>query len=81
MDRQCMKVLQYMKDYKTITTLDAYKDLGVSRLSARVWDLRNKYGYDIGVKPKKVLDRDGVRTTVNAYYLEDKNGRENEVYK
>ncbi len=75
MDRQCTKVLNYMKTYKTITTLEAFKYCGVSRLSARIWDLRNKYGYDIGTQPRKVRDQDGVMTTVNAYYLEARDGR------
>lgn len=75
MDRQCSKVLNYMKTYKTITTLEAFKYCGVSRLSARIWDLRNKYGYDIGTQPRKVRDQDGVMTTVNAYFLEERDGR------
>lgn len=75
MDRQCTKVLNYMKTYKTITTLEAFKYCGVSRLSARIWDLRNKYGYDIGTQPRKVRDQDGVMTTVNAYFLEERDGR------
>lgn len=74
MDRQCTKVLNYMRMYKTITTIEAYEHCGVSRLSARVWDLRNKYGYNIGKTPRKVRDRDGVFTTVNAYYLEERDG-------
>ena len=73
MDRQCTKVLNYMKMYKTITTFEANKYCGVSRLSARIWDLRNKYGIDIGAKPRKVRDCDGIFTTVNAYYLEGTN--------
>lgn len=74
MDRQCTKVLQYMKTYKTITTYEAFKECGVSRLASRIWDLRNKYGYDIGTQPKKVRDVDGVLTSVTAYYLEGKDG-------
>lgn len=74
MDRQCTKVLNYMRTYKTITTLEAFKYCGCSRLSARIWDLRNKYGYDIGTQPRKVRDQDGMFTTVNAYYLEEMNG-------
>lgn len=74
MDRQCTKVLNYMKMYKTITTLEAFKYCGVSRLSARVWDLRHKYGYDISSTPRKVRDKDGAYTSVSAYYLEGKDG-------
>lgn len=74
MDRQCRLVLNYMKTYKTITTYEAFKYCGCSRLSARIWDLRNKYGYDIGTKPRKVRTPDGIMTSVNAYYLEEANG-------
>ena len=74
MDKGCTKVLNYMKTYKTITTYEAFKYCGVSRLSARVWDLRHKYGYDISSTPRKVRDRDGAYTSVSAYYLEGKNG-------
>ena len=74
MDRQCRKVLDYMRTYKTITTYEAFKYCGVSRLSARVWDLRHKYGYDISSTPMKVIDRDGAYTSVSAYYLEGKDG-------
>lgn len=70
MDRQSTKILNYMRTYKTITTLEAFESCGCSRLSARIWDLRHKYGYDIGTKPRRVRDRDGEFTTVSAYYLE-----------
>lgn len=74
MDRQCRKVLDYMRTYKTITTLEAYEYCGVTRLSARVWDLRHKYGYDISSTPRKVRDRDGAYISVSAYYLEGEYG-------
>lgn len=69
MSRQCYKVLEYLKTHKEITTLEAVTYLGITRLSARIWDLR-QLGYAIGKKPRKVRDRDGVLTTVCAYYLE-----------
>lgn len=70
MSRQCFKVLQYMKTHKEITSLEAVVELGITRLSARVWELKH-LGYSIGKRPRKVRDRDGVITTVCAYYLED----------
>lgn len=72
MDRQCKLVLQYMKTNKTITTYEAFRFCGCSRLSARIWDLKNKYGYDIGTQPKRIITPDGLTTSVNAYYLEAK---------
>lgn len=81
MDKGCTKVLNYMKTYKTITTYEAFKYCGVSRLSARIWDLRNKYGYDIGTQPRKVRTADGDLTSVNAYFLEESNGdKANSMY-
>lgn len=70
MDRQSLLILQYMKTHKTITTFEAFKYCGCSRLSARIWDLRNKYGYNIGTTPRKVRTAAGTHTSVNAYYLE-----------
>lgn len=70
MDRQSKLVLEYMRTNKTITTFEAFKHCGCSRLSARIWDLRNKYGYSIGTQPKKIRTPDGFITSVNAYYLE-----------
>lgn len=73
MNRQSAKVLQYLRTYKGITSLEAFQELGITRLSARIWDLRH-LGYSIGKRPRKARDRDGVITTFTEYYLEDLNG-------
>lgn len=36
-------VLEYMKKNNGITSLQAFKDLGVTRLSAKIFNLRKKY--------------------------------------
>ena len=33
-------VLKYLRDFGKISTWDAYKDLGITRLSGRIWDLK-----------------------------------------
>lgn len=43
---QCQRVLQYMADFGSITTLQAYNDLGVTRLASRIHDLK-RMGYEI----------------------------------
>lgn len=43
---QTERVLQYLKDFGSITPLQALSDLGVMRLWARIWDLRQA-GYPI----------------------------------
>lgn len=41
---QCQRILKYIDDYGSITTLQAFQDLGVTRLASRIHDLR-KRGY------------------------------------
>ena len=43
---QCERIIQYMKDFGSITTLQAFTDLGCTRLASRVTDLK-KQGYNI----------------------------------
>lgn len=39
------KVLEYIKDFGSITSYQAFLDLGITRLSARIFELKNK-GYE-----------------------------------
>ena len=48
------RVLAYMRSHKGITSLDAYRDLGCTRLSARIADLKSM-GIAIG---KIMVDRE-----------------------
>lgn len=48
------RVLAYMRSHKGITSLDAYRDLGCTRLSARIADLK-EMGIAIG---KIMVDRE-----------------------
>lgn len=43
---QCETILRHMMIYGQITTMDAFGDYGITRLSGRIWDLR-KAGYNI----------------------------------
>lgn len=40
MSKQQERVLQYMRDFGSITALEAVKDLGVMRLAAVIFDLK-----------------------------------------
>ena len=40
MKTQCEKVLQYMKQNGSITSMEAFSKLRITRLSARIYDLR-----------------------------------------
>ena len=41
-----LRILNYMKTHKGITNQDAFKELGITRLSARIKELREA-GYNI----------------------------------
>jgi Holliday junction resolvase RusA-like endonuclease len=43
---QCERIVQYCNDFGSITTLQAFTDLGVTRLASRINDLKNQ-GYVI----------------------------------
>lgn len=43
---QCEMILAYMKQHGGITQLEATNELGITRLSARIFDLREQ-GYNI----------------------------------
>ena len=50
------RLLDYLKKYGSITSLEAIRDLGNTRLSARVFDLRQD-GYEISSDMVKVETR------------------------
>lgn len=65
---QAERVLEYIKKFGSITTLDAFKDLGVTRLSARIFELRNK-GLNIDSTSVTSKNRYGETCTYAKYYL------------
>ena len=62
------RLLEYLKKHKTITSLQAIRDLGNTRLSATIFDLR-KDGYNIGSTDIPVPNRWGTKTMVAQYEL------------
>ena len=68
MRKQAQRVLDYINDFGSITSLDAYRDLGVTRLSAVIYDLRHG-GYNIADKRESSLNRYGEKTSYARYYI------------
>ena len=60
------RLLEYLQDYGSITSLQAIQDLGNTRLSATIFQLR-KEGYEIVSSDVKVPTRWGTQTTVTKY--------------
>lgn len=67
---QEQKVLIHLKELGTITSWDAILEYGITRLSAKIYNLR-KLGYNISIDYKTTLNRFGEKVTFGEYKLED----------
>ena len=65
---QCDKVLEYMRQFGSITQLQALQDIGCMRLASRISDLRQQ-GYAIGRRMKTSKNRYGDDVYFAEYYL------------
>lgn len=64
-------ILEILELDGRITPLDAIRELGCMRLSARIYDLR-KLGYDIKRRIKTSVNRFGSNVYFAEYYIEKK---------
>lgn len=71
MTAQADMVLDYIERFGSITPLDAFRDLGVTRLSAVVFDLRRK-GHDIETAMESAQNRFGKKTSYARYRMADR---------
>lgn len=55
---QCEKILQYIEENGSITTFEAFCDIGCTRLASRICDLR-KMGYKFKTDTEKGKNRNG----------------------
>lgn len=62
------RIIDYLTRHGSITQLDAMKDLGIMRLGARVFDLKER-GYNIVTVMVEDLNRFGEPTRYARYYL------------
>lgn len=67
---QCDRVLQYMKDFGSITQRQAIEDIAVGRLAARISDLKDR-GYMIRTETETGKNRYGESTSYARYSLEE----------
>jgi hypothetical protein len=66
---QNKRILDYLKEFGSITQLEALRDLGVMRLASRVSDLRSQ-GYNIVSERESVKNRYGETCHIKRYRLE-----------
>lgn len=62
------KVLNHLKEYGSITSLEAIELYGATRLSAIIFNLR-KRGFDIDTIDLPFTDRFGTKSTYGKYVL------------
>ena len=65
---QADRVLEYIQKFGSITTLQAFRDLGVTRLSARIFELKAR-GLEIDSTSVTNKNRYGENCTYAKYYL------------
>ena len=68
MRKQCQRILDYMQEFGSISTLEAFRDLGVARLASRIHDLKGM-GYSIKDEIKTSKNRYGENTHFKVYRL------------
>ncbi len=73
------RVLNYIKEFGSITTLDSIKDLGYTRLSDGIYRLR-KDGIEIKSRIEHGKNRWGEDTIFKRYYIYEDRLPEEELY-
>ena len=64
------RILQWLKDYGSITSWDAYKELGITQLGARIFELK-RMDYKFTKETVCTKNRYGYPTHYDIYRLED----------
>lgn len=67
---QCEMIVKYCKDFGSITTMQAFRDLGVTRLASRICDLR-KEGYEFTDEFVTSKNRYGEKVSYKRYKLKE----------
>ena len=65
-------ILNFIRQYGYITTLEAVKHLGIMQCPARIFGLR-KRGYNIQTRKRRVENRFGEMREIVEYYLVEEN--------
>ena len=68
-ESQNQMVLSHMTKHKTITSMDAFSLDGITRLSARIYDLRER-GHKIGMVWEESVNRYGTQVRYGKYFIE-----------
>ena len=64
------RILQYIRQYGSISSWEAYKELGVTQLGARIDSLK-KEGYEFRTEWESSINRFGDKTEYKRYYIQN----------
>ena len=65
---QCDRIIDYIKRYGSITSWQAYADLGITQLGARIFNLKER-GYVFETERVNTKNRMGEKTHYDIYRL------------
>lgn len=71
---QKQRIINYIREFGSITDLEASKELGIQQFGARIFDLK-KDGYEFKTEWESSTNRFGERTDYKRYYLVDMTAR------
>lgn len=74
LESQDMIVLHHMTKYKTITSMQAFEEYGITRLSAKIYNLREA-GHRIGMVWEETINRYGKPVRYGKYFIEKTKGK------
>lgn len=63
------RVIQHIEDFGSISSLEAFRDYGITRLSAIIWLLRHEDLMPIESIGETILNRYGEKVSFFHYYL------------
>ena len=64
------RIINYIQEFGSITSKDAYNDLGVTQLATRIKELKEK-GYEFKKEGETSKNRFGEPVSYKRYYIED----------
>lgn len=67
---QCQMIIEYIDMFGSITTMEAFSDLGITRLASRISDLK-KQGYDFEDEMEVKKNRYGKKVAYKRYWRKE----------
>lgn len=67
---QRQRIINYIREFGSITSKEAYNDLGITQLATRIKELKEQ-GYEFNTKWENSNNRYGEKVDFKRYYLAD----------